>query len=78
VITKVKSKENKNNSHRNNVRVSVKHNNNSLKAGDRLIIEGVGIHKVIPAVIFSHNEAQSILEIVEKVERDTFANIRYK
>jgi hypothetical protein len=44
----------------------------------KIVINGTKYHKVIPAVLFTPSESKSILDIVEKVEKDTNANIVYK
>ncbi|WBX75712.1 hypothetical protein PG911_13745 [Tenacibaculum ovolyticum] len=43
----------------------------------KIVVNGKKYHKVIPAVLFTPSESQSILDIVEKVEKDTNANIVY-
>lgn len=44
----------------------------------RIVIKSKGNYKAIPVVAFTVEETNSLLEIVEKVEEDTKANIVYK
>ena len=48
------------------------------KVTGKIMINSKNYHKVIPAVLFTPNESQAILEIVDQVEKDTIANIVYK
>ncbi len=43
----------------------------------RIIVKSKGYHKAIPVVYFTEEESDSLLEIVDKVEKDTNANIVY-
>lgn len=43
----------------------------------RIIVKRNGHYKSIPVVYFTEKETNSLLEIVDKVERDTKANIVY-
>lgn len=44
----------------------------------RIIVKSKGHFKAIPVVFFTEEEANSLLDIVDKVEKDTNANIVYK
>lgn len=44
----------------------------------RIVVKGQGHYKAIPVVFFTEKETSSLLEIVDKVEKDTNANIVYK
>lgn len=44
----------------------------------RIVVRGKGHYKSIPVVFFTEQETSSLLEIVDKVERDTHDKILYK
>jgi len=44
----------------------------------RIVVKSKGHYKAIPVVYFTESESKSLLEIVDKVEKDTNANIVYK
>lgn len=44
----------------------------------RIVVKSKGNYKAIPVVYFTERESNSLLEIVDKVEKDTNANIVYK
>jgi hypothetical protein len=44
----------------------------------RIVVKGKGHYKSIPVVYFTEKETNSLLEIVDKVEKATIANIVYK
>ncbi|GAA5033248.1 hypothetical protein GCM10011506_25220 [Marivirga lumbricoides] len=44
----------------------------------RIVVKGKRGYKSIPVVYFTEKETSSLLEIVDRVEKDTNANIVYK
>jgi hypothetical protein len=47
-------------------------------ANGQIVVSAKKYHRVIPAVLFTPKEANDLLEIIDKVEKDTNANIVYK
>lgn len=43
----------------------------------KIVVKGKGIYKTIPAVLFTESETETLLEIIDKVEKDTNDNIVY-
>lgn len=43
----------------------------------KIVVKGKGVHKIIPAVLFSESETETLLEIIDKVERATSENFVY-
>lgn len=61
-----------------NVEVKAEMDKKSTSGLGNIIIKVREFSKVIPTVLFTPKEAKNLLEIVDKVEKDTNANIIYK